>query len=218
MLYLFCFICAINKMLKWEFAVLYVFFTIAIRVVKYLQYCLKYMRWDRNGKWLYIIFSVQWYQIGSWYQPIHKVQVLEQQIGKTIFLFKWALDVLVGGFCDLQTCYATLTGCWTSPSSVQPHVSAFVFFFSQWKWGGNWSVSFHQCFSLAVIYVYILNNKKKQLGHTQLVTQSSIQMSWRCGMTSCLLVPAVHLRREYGTFMMLYDAFYGFIMEFPAAF
>lgn len=37
-------------------------------------------------------------------------------------------------------------------------------------------------------------------------------------MTSCLLVPAVHLRAKYGTFMVLHDAFYGFVMEFPAAF
>lgn len=41
---------------------------------------------------------------------------------------------------------------------------------------------------------------------------------WRCSMTSCLPVLQVHLRREYGTLMMLYDAFYGFIMEFPVCF
>lgn len=37
-------------------------------------------------------------------------------------------------------------------------------------------------------------------------------------MTSCLLFPQVHLRGEYGTFMALSDAFYGFIMRFPTEF
>lgn len=36
-------------------------------------------------------------------------------------------------------------------------------------------------------------------------------------MTSCLVVPAAHPRRGYRAFMMLYNAFYGFLMEFPAA-
>lgn len=177
-----------------------------------------------NGKWLYIIFSVQWYHIGSWYRPKHKVQVLESVSGRR----KWYRNN-----CSFQVSFGCSCGWILWPSDMLSYANwllnfsfertascqCFCLFFSQWKWGGSvQSVSFHQCFSLAVIYVYILNNKKKQLGHTQLVTQSSIQMSWRCGMTSCLLVPAVHLRREYGTFMMLYDAFYGFIMEFPAAF
>ena len=171
---------------------------------------------------IYNFFSVQCYQIGSWYQPIHRVQVLESVLWRR----KWYRNNF-----SFQVSFGCSSGWILWPSDMQSYANwllSFSFkrtascqsfcFFSQWKWGGSdLFLSISAFLSLWFMCIYWIT-KKKQLGHTQLVTQSSIQMSWRCGMTSCLLVPAVHLRREYGTFMMLYDAFYGFIMEFPAAF
>lgn len=84
---------------------------------------------------------------------------------------------------------------------------------------GGGSSPFHHRFVLCCLDLYVLYQAADRRARPQwLVIQSSAQILWRRRMTSCLLFPQVHLRGEYGTFMALSDAFYGFIMEFPTEF
>lgn len=85
--------------------------------------------------------------------------------------------------------------------------------------GGGWSIRRLSITALCCLDLYVLYQAADRRARPQwLVIQSSAQILWRRRMTSCLLFPQVHLRGEYGTFMALSDAFYGFIMEFPTEF